>query len=158
MAKKLNIIIYLFIIAIVGVIVYIFLNNGQKSVLVSKIELDKKDISLYIGEINKITPKVNPTNATNKTIKYQSNNPSIVTVDNNGVVRAKSVGESDIVVSTMDDKIKEICHVTVMVREIQKKQLSVTNMLLKVGDTKKISAYASPESPVNRKIIYKSSL
>ena len=157
MSKKINIVIYLFVIAIIVVIASIFFSDNKKNILISKIELDKKNISMHVGEKNKINLKLVPEDATNKTIKWQSNNPSVAIVDDNGIISAIGLGEADIIASASNDNIKSSCHVNVTVREIERIQLSMTNITLKVGDSYKIYAYASPESPINRKIIYKSS-
>ncbi|GHV65841.1 hypothetical protein FACS1894199_07660 [Bacteroidia bacterium] len=56
---------------------------------------------------------VYPVNATNKDVTWMSDDPTVATVNTNGVVTAKSDGTVDIVVATQDGNYKDTCIVTV---------------------------------------------
>jgi len=51
-------------------------------------------IDLKIGEVSRIVANVTPADATDKTVSYSSNNPSIASVDANGLVTAISEGNA----------------------------------------------------------------
>ena len=155
MIKRIDLVIYGLLIAIVCIIAYMFFHDNNVSI--TKIELDKKDISIYVGEKSIIKPTILPQNATSKTIKWKSNNPSVVKVDNNGVISGISQGEADIIISINDEKIKNSCHVKVLIHEVERIQLSTTSMSLKVDEIKKINAIVLPENTPYKKINYRSS-
>lgn len=71
-------------------------NNKNGSIIMSK------------NEYKIITAKVLPENATNKVLKYESSNPSVATVDNNGKISAVSIGECKITVTSNNGISKTI--------------------------------------------------
>lgn len=153
MTKKINGLIVFLILLIIGVLIYMFFSN---EVSLEKIVLDKKEISLYVGEKGKINVSFVPINAKNKTILWKSNNPSVAEVDKNGIISSIEVGEADIIVSTTDGNIKEMCHVIVKNRDIEKIVLSDSKLVLKIGDKKTLKALAIPENASYSKLIYQS--
>ena len=153
MTKKINGLIVFLILLIIGVLIYMFFSN---EVSLEKIVLDKKEISLYVGEKGKINVSFVPINAKNKTISWKSNNPSVAEVDNNGIISSIEVGEADIIVSTTDGNIKEMCHVIVKNRDIEKIVLSDSKLVLKIGDKKTLKALAIPENASYSKLVYQS--
>jgi hypothetical protein len=67
------------------------------SVSVTGVKLESKSsLSLKIGQTDKINVSIVPSNATNKEITFTSNNPSSVTVTNDGVVTAIGAGSGTI--------------------------------------------------------------
>lgn len=154
MSKKSNSLIYIILILIIGIIAYIFL---FRSIGIEKITLNKKNIDLYVGEKSKINVSIEPENATNKKIKWTSNNPMVATVDDNGVVSGLKEGEADILVSTYDNKISESCHVIVKIREIEKILLSSTSIVLKIGDRETLNASVIPSNATYNSLLFRSS-
>lgn len=65
-----------------------------KSVPVNKININKKSISLEVGEKVTLKATVSPSNATNKKIIWSSSNSSVVSVNSKGVVTAKGEGKA----------------------------------------------------------------
>ena len=57
---------------------------------------------MKVGQKETIAINVTPANATNKKLKYTNNNPSSVSIDENGVITAINQGKGTIVVSTED--------------------------------------------------------
>ncbi len=68
------------------------------------------DISILIGKEQKLS-LINHTNIEN--IEWSSSNPSIVTVDNNGIVKGKSKGTATITAKTADGKHSATCPIKV---------------------------------------------
>ncbi len=87
----------------------------KKIVEVRDIHLNKKDITLTVGQTQKLTVKFTPANATNKKVKWSSDNPEVATVDSNGNVRAVSEGIASIWCMKSDDYGSglDFCMVTV---------------------------------------------
>ena len=67
----------------------------QGPVQPSSIELIPSGTSLMIGDTLSVYLQVKPDGA-DKTVKWESNNPSVASVDQNGVVTANSVGNAEI--------------------------------------------------------------
>ena len=68
---------------------------------------------MTIGGTEKLIATVNPNNATNKNVTWESENPSIADVDGEGNITAKQVGETVIRVRTVDGNKTAECRVTV---------------------------------------------
>ena len=155
MAKKMNILIYILIIAIIVILAIIITSNNK--VTLEKIVLDKKLVSIYLGEKNMIGFTLSPSNASNKKIKWESNNPSVATVDDKGIITSVSVGEADIIVSSSDNSIRETCHVVVKSKGATGIDLSSREYSLKVGEKKVLYAAISPSSASTTSFVYQSS-
>ena len=68
---------------------------------VSSISFDKSTLTINIGDKKQVVAKVLPVDATNKTLKWESNNEGVATVDN-GVVTGRSAGECTITAFSTD--------------------------------------------------------
>lgn len=80
-------------------------------VKVTWISLDKKTLSLKVGETSQLKATITPANATNQTVIWTSTNPSVATVSSSGLVTAKSAGTAKID-ATIDGFVSS-CNVTV---------------------------------------------
>ena len=84
------------------------------TVPVSSVTLNKSELKLVKGKDETLIATINPSNATNKTVVWSSNNPSIATVDQNGKVSGITEGNAQITVTTNDGAKKATCTVTVL--------------------------------------------
>lgn len=82
-------------------------------VAVQGIEFASNEYILEIGTTQAITANIKPENAENKNIKWQSGNPAIASVDNNGNVSAKTIGETTITAESEDGGYKAQCKIVV---------------------------------------------
>ncbi len=78
------------------------------------VTLDKSNLELNIGETAQLTAIVHPTNADNKNVFWSVADPSIVSVDNNGKIRAISAGETTVTVTTEKEGRTATCKVKVI--------------------------------------------
>lgn len=85
---------------------------GNSTVNVTKVTLNKQSVSLNVSEIEKLVATVSPSNATNKSVLWTSNDNSIVSVDQNGKLVGKRVGEAIITVTTNNGK-SATCRISV---------------------------------------------
>lgn len=67
-----------------------------KEVAVSKITLNKKSATLFVGDTATLTATVSPKNATKKTVTWKSSNPKVAIVSSKGVITAKGKGKCTI--------------------------------------------------------------
>ena len=155
MTKKLDKLIIILFIVIVGLIIYLLFHDD--TVTLRKIILDKKEMSIYLKEKNIINVSFEPNDATDKSIVWKSNNPNIANVDNNGIVSGINTGSTDIIVSTPDGRISSKCHVLVKERKVESIKLEESDMTLRVGNKKKLSLVISPPDATNKKLSYISS-
>ena len=79
---------------------------------VTNITLDKTELSLYTGNSETLTTSIEPNNATNQTVTWESSDPNVATVDN-GKVTAVAAGEAIITVTTADGGKTATCVVQV---------------------------------------------
>lgn len=90
-------------------------SGGSVSIPVSSISLDKKELTLTVGETRKLTATVSPSNATNKKVNWSSDNEKVATVDQNGNVTAVTVGTATITAtSTANSSKQDSCVVAVI--------------------------------------------
>lgn len=79
---------------------------------VTGVKLDTTELSLYTGESETLTAKVEPADATNQDVTWSSNNNAVATVEN-GTVKAVGEGEATITVTTADGGKQATCKVKV---------------------------------------------
>lgn len=94
----------------------------RSDMLTSGLNLSEKNKTLYIDETYQIDTSL-ITTASDKTIHYSSLNPDIATVNEEGLVTAKTVGETDIVVENRGGNYRETVKIKV------KKYLYIKNTL-----------------------------
>lgn len=81
-------------------------NKIRENILISQINPLIKDITLKEGTSRKVYLTVLPSDATDKSIEYKSNDPKIAIVDKNGKVTAISFGKTKVVAKTKDGSNK----------------------------------------------------
>lgn len=82
-------------------------------VAVTGVELDEKVLSIYVNQTVTLTATVQPDNATDKTVSWDSSNIKTATVDGGGKVTAHAPGTTVITVTTKDGRKTAACTVTV---------------------------------------------
>lgn len=69
--------------------------------------------NMKVGYVKRIQYSVEPSNATNKKVKFSSSNPSVAAVDDNGLIAANKEGNAIITLTTDDGKKTAIISVVV---------------------------------------------
>lgn len=78
------------------------------------VSLDKKSVSLVVGETETLQATVTPNNADNKAVTYSSSDSTIASVTPKaGKITAIKEGVVDIIVTTEDGNKTDTCKVTV---------------------------------------------
>lgn len=117
--------------------------------------LDKNSLEMKRGESNNLIASVSPSDAYDKTVTYKSENTNIVTVDNNGAVKAINGGNTTISVTTINGITTTIpVSVTVPVTNIS---LNKTKIEMDKGKTTSLTATIAPSDATNKDVIWKSS-
>lgn len=80
-------------------------------------EIVKGAINLWLGEDTyskaTVTAKVSPANATNQEIEWSSSNKSVVTVDENGIVKAVGVGRASVIATAYNGVTEKVTVIVV---------------------------------------------
>ncbi|AAK76749.1 transglutaminase/protease-like cytokinesis protein 3 [Clostridium acetobutylicum] len=84
-----------------------------KKVHVQAITLQKADASLNIGDVYSLVATISPIDATNKNIKWTSSNEYVASVDDNGNIKALSIGTAVITAATEDGNKTVSCKIIV---------------------------------------------
>ncbi len=74
----------------------------QITTTVSEVTLSPAKMDLVNGRVGRLTPTVLPADATVKSVKWSSNNTSIATVDNTGLIKAVGVGRALITATSIN--------------------------------------------------------
>ncbi|MCR4752928.1 MAG: Ig-like domain-containing protein [Candidatus Saccharibacteria bacterium] len=127
------------------------------TVHVTKVQLSKTATSLVIGSTEKITATVSPSNATNKSVTWQSNNTAIAKIDSAGTITAVGVGTATITAITSDSAKKATIKVVVTPIKVQSVKFDKTNISMEVGNTDKITATITPSNATDKKLTWSSS-
>ncbi len=128
--------------------------NGVVSV--REISLDKEKMIIYSGASYKLIPTIKPDNAAVKDITWTSNNPSVATVDKNGVVRGIKVGTATITAKTTSGGKTVTCKVEVR-KAVLGVVLSKTSMTVYTSQTATLVAVVNPSDATDRTITWSSS-
>lgn len=83
--------------------------------LVTSITLNESSLVMHIGETAQLQAEVFPQSASSKTLSWSSGNPSVASVDNNGVVTAIAAGTTYIEASATDgSSVSARCDIEVL--------------------------------------------
>ena len=96
---------------------------------VTGVSLNEDALNLFVGDSQTLTATVQPSNANNKTVTWESSNTDVATVSN-GKVTAVGAGTADITVKTQDGEKIATCAVTVTAKTYS---LSVDKSTLNFG-------------------------
>lgn len=96
-----------------------------------KVTLNQKEATIDLGETLQLSAVVNPTGTT---LVWQSSNPNIATVSENGLVTAVGLGECDIIAAQSPNiVVADTCHITVRPGEITL-TLSEDSLMMQRGE------------------------
>lgn len=135
-------------------------NNGKEIILnvsvtaeivnVKTINIDIPKKEINVGETVQLNVSILPSNASNKMITYETNNPKVATIDSNGNIKGLSEGIATITAIANDgSNVKNSIIITVNSIEVNKKR-----MVLEVGKSNTIIANILPTNATNKTINY----
>ena len=124
---------------------------------VTGVTLDKTSISLEKGEKLTLNATIQPADATNKNVSWSSTNPSVATVDAEGVVSAIGDGSARITVTTEDGGMTASCQVTVTTYvPVESISLNRTSVCLVKGESLTLTATVSPSNATDKTLSWRS--
>ena len=130
-----------------------FLGSGDVSV--TGISLDKASLAVTVDSSVQLNASVEPENAQNKTVYWESSNPAVASVSA-GLVTAKSKGTAIITARTDDGGYTATCTVTVS-QPVTGISLNQSSISIIKGKTYQLSASIQPSGASNRNVTWSSS-
>ncbi len=123
---------------------------------VKGIKLDKTVLNMFAGETYRMTYVINPSDASDVAVTWMSTNPAVATVDAKGLVSAKSVGQTSIILKTADGGYMSTCLVNVS-KVAAAVKLDITTLTLNVGDYYYFEATITPADSTETTLIWETS-
>ena len=129
------------------------------AVAVTGVTLDQEEATLPVGETLQLTATVQPEDATDKTVTWQSSNTGVATVDANGKVTAKKTGSTTITVTTKDGAKTATCKITVVAATVHVTGVTVnkTAVGLSVSESLQLTASVQPSNASDKTVAWSSS-
>ena len=129
-----------------------------KEVKPTSVSFATKTIEVEYGDIVKLKATIKPSNATDKTLKWSSSDPSVVKVSQAGNVKGLKAGKSAVItVTTNAGDLKAKITVKVSPISVKKIALSRTSVALSKGKTYKLDATVTPKNATNKTLTWTSS-
>lgn len=130
----------------------------DKSVAVTEVRLDKTATTLVEGDTEELMATVMPENATDKGIEWKSDNESVATVSQTGLVTALKDGSATITVITNDGGLKATCDVTVnkKIIPVSEIELNKIELTLDEGKEEKLVVTVKPDDATDKSVVWES--
>ena len=127
---------------------------------VSGVTFKEDRVTLKSGETGMLQIAIEPSNATNQAVTFESADPEIVTVSDTGEIKAVKAGKTVIQVITIDGEKKAYCTVEV-IEEVINDTIAVetVNIVpnkqeLTVGESANLAVQITPSTATNQKVIW----
>lgn len=118
------------------------------------IAFDSSSYTVGIGSTKSLIPIITPSNATFKSVRFESSNPNIATVDENGVVRGLKEGTVSITATTNRNRLKATTTIIVKYINATSVKVNTTNVNLGKNETFTLVATVLPSDATNKKVSY----
>ena len=119
--------------------------------------LNKTSLTLYVGQSETLVPSY-MTTLSSVSFTWKSSNTSVATVDNNGMVTAKSAGTTKVTCSYSDGETTVSTECAVEVRAyVTSITLNKSSVSIQVGETTTVTATVSPYNAYNKTLSWSSS-
>ena len=131
--------------------------NREEEVPVASISLRPTYAELILGESLSLTAKVEPENATDKKIVWESSTPAVVSVTQNGVVTAESLGEVTITARAGGKAATSMIKVIQRVVPVTSLTLDHASLEMIEGDEATLVATVAPDNATDKTVTWSSS-
>jgi len=121
------------------------------------VTMTKTTATLYVGDQEQLAYTIQPSDATNQSVTWNSSNTAIATVTAGGLVTAASVGTANITVTTQDSSKTATCAITVAPVLPTSVSLNKTATSIAVGSTETLTATIQPSNATNKTVNWSSS-
>lgn len=130
------------------------LSCSEKTISVTGVTLGTKSLSMEVGDVENLVARVEPADATNADVDWESTDPTVATVTR-GVVHAVNPGLATVIATTVDGRFSDRCQVKVNA-SVQRIELEAVTLTLKRGDFYQLHATVTPANASNPRVTWKS--
>ena len=120
-----------------------------------QINVESVDFVMGVNGTSAIVPQLSPSTVTPQDLVWTSSNPSVVTVDNNGVLTAHSDGEAIITIASQDRSIVKTCKVAVSHVKLTTLKLNYDDYTLREGGVMNLSVALQPANAYYQNIAWR---
>lgn len=130
----------------------------ERKIPVSSITLDRSIIELEVGESTELIPTILPDDATDKSVSWDSDAPTVASVDQSGKVIALSSGCATISVKTSDGEKTAKCTIIISEKKIAVESITLSESSLSIteGDRYTLEAIIYPDDATNKNVKWSS--
>lgn len=129
---------------------------ATSSVAVTDVQIPTKTAEINVGGITNMNASVLPANATDKTLKYESSNPSVATVDAAGAIVGVGAGTATITAKSANGKSASM-QVTVKFVNATGVTVSPNEIPVGIGSVRTLTATVLPVDASNKAVSWNSS-
>lgn len=125
-------------------------------IYVTSVQISSSHLTLEIGETYQLSAAVYPANATNRSLRWESDESDIASVSSNGLVTARSAGETQIWVYSRDGSgWSDYCSVFVFdPNPVESIELSDSEKTLTLGEKFTLTATVLPSTASNHEVTW----
>lgn len=125
---------------------------------VTEIRLDKEKVTMSVGSTCRLTATVLPENATDKALVWKSDDESVATVDQEGLVKAIKGGSKTTIIAASGE-FSASCTVMIEKEVIPVKGITLDKEIIEmaVGSSFRLNATITPSDATDKTIIWESS-
>lgn len=127
-----------------------------EGIKVTGVSLNKETVSLELNKTYQLYATIVPETATNKAVIWSSRNTSIATVSKDGLVTAKSQGNTVVTVKTLDGGYTASCLVSVSKVSVTGITLNKTSLNIEIGKPVMLISTITPNNATNKAVIWSS--
>lgn len=127
----------------------------KTAVALEKINLDKTELALEVGENYVLVAEAVPSDAEGYVLSWSSSAPEIASVDSSGLVTAISPGKATIEASS--GNISAACEVTVKAIGVESIELNMDKATIQREETLQLTATVLPENADDKSVEWSSS-
>lgn len=131
-----------------------------EDVKVESVNIEEEIVELKTNETYQFEANVMPQNATDKSVIWESSNPSVGTIDEHGLFTALAVGETIVTVKTNEGNHQDHCLVRVEyapVIGVTGVSFAKNEVSLNINQKEKLQVTVFPENATNKKCTFTSS-
>jgi len=127
-----------------------------KNIPVAAINLDPTELELEEGDTAELTATVEPADATDKSVTWESSQPEVATVDASGVVTAISEGTCTITAQSGDKMASCTVIVSKKIVPVESIELNQSNLNMEVGESGFLTAMVLPDDATDKTFVWAS--
>ncbi len=133
-------------------------DEDDPKIKVTSVSLNTQTLKMEENSTGNLFASIQPSNATNKSVSWDSSSPSVVDVDENGNLTSKVAGTAIITVTTIDGGYQNQCVVTVLKSDpgvlVESVSLNKHSSMLELTAEEQLSETIEPANAENKTVIW----